>query len=71
MQESARDRADAGDRAATLNEQIAQGHEWAADGKLGGNSDLHNEAATRYRRVAGQGRSDAQAARDGTDEPAD
>jgi hypothetical protein len=64
MRESAHDRADAGDQAANLNEQIAEGHERAAEAEPGGNPGLHNDAATKYRQVAGKDRSKAEAARD-------
>jgi hypothetical protein len=46
MPDSARDRAAAGDRAAQLNEQVAQGHEWAAHAKPDSSGDLHSDAAT-------------------------
>lgn len=71
MSKSARDRADAGDQAANLNEQIAEGHEWAAEGEPGGKPDLHDDAASKYRRVAGKGRSKAESARDEADEGTD
>ncbi|MBV9318363.1 MAG: hypothetical protein JO106_00340 [Mycobacterium sp.] len=71
MRESARDRATSGDQAAHLNEQVAEGHEWAAKGVPGGNSELHNDAADKYRRAAGNDRSKAQAARDEADEETD
>jgi hypothetical protein len=67
MPGSARDRAAAGDRAAELNEQVAQGHEFAAHGKPRGGGDLHSDAAAAHREVAGEDRSDAEAARDEED----
>ncbi|OBJ87129.1 hypothetical protein [Mycobacterium asiaticum] len=54
---------EAGDRAAELNEQVAEGHEWAAGAKPGRNKDLHDDAASNHRRTAGKGRSKAEAAR--------
>ncbi|BBZ40886.1 hypothetical protein [Mycobacterium conspicuum] len=67
MSESSRERAAAGDRAAELNEQIAEGHEWAAEEELGDGDDLHNAAAGRHRRVAGKDRAEAEAARGGSE----
>ncbi|MCV6965598.1 hypothetical protein BST27_16780 [Mycobacterium intermedium] len=64
MPDSARDRADAGDRAAELNEQIAEGHEWAEKAKPGRGGEQHSDAATEHRRTAGEGRSKAEAARE-------
>ena len=61
MPESSRD-AQPDDRAAELNEQIAEGHEWAADEELGGSGNLHSAAARKYRRVAGKDRSKAESA---------
>ena len=61
----------AGDRAAQLNEQVAEGHEWAARGEPNSSGDLHSDAAVEYRRVAGKDRSKAQAARDEADDQTD
>ncbi|WP_205876939.1 hypothetical protein [Mycobacterium camsae] len=63
MPDTARERADAGDRAAQLDEQIAEGHEWASNAKPNSTGDLHGEAATRHRRAAGKSRSEAECAR--------
>lgn len=64
MRNSASERADAGDRAAQLNEQIAEGHDWAnRSGPNGTGGDLHDDAAQRHRQAAGEGRSKAEAAR--------
>ena len=67
MSESSRERAAAGNRAAELNEQIAEGHEWAAGEEQGGDDNLHSEAAGKHRRAAGKGRSKAEAARTAKD----
>jgi hypothetical protein len=71
MSQSARDRAASDDQSARLNEQVAQGHEWAAEAVPAGSSDLHSGAASKFRRAAGKDRSDAQAARDEDDEQTD
>ncbi|MFV8316977.1 hypothetical protein [Mycobacterium sp. 23] len=63
MPDTARERAAEGDRTAQLNEQIAEGHEWATDAKPNSTGDLHSDAATKHRRVAGKGRSKAECAR--------
>jgi hypothetical protein len=67
MPDSARDRGAAGDRAAQLNEQVAQGHEWAAHAEPDSSGDLHSDAATKHRRAAGDDRRDAQSAREEAD----
>lgn len=54
MSDSARDRAAADDLAAQRNEQVAQGHEWAAQADHSGSSDQHRDAATERRRTAGK-----------------
>jgi hypothetical protein len=71
MPDSARDRAAAGDRAAQLNEQVAEGHEWAARAAPDSSGDLHSDAATEHRRAAGKDRYKAQAAREEPDEQTD
>lgn len=67
MRNSARDRADAGDRAAQLNEQIAEGHDWADRARPNSSGDLHGDAASEHRQAAGEGRSKAEAAREEDD----
>lgn len=62
MSDEGRDQ-EASDRAAELNEQVAEGHEWAARAKPSRNTDLHDDAASDHRRTAGKGRSKAEAAR--------
>jgi hypothetical protein len=47
---SSREHVAAGDRAAELNEQISEGHEWAAEEHLGGSADQHSNAASQHRR---------------------
>jgi hypothetical protein len=64
MPDSAGDRAAADDLAAQRNEQVAEGHEWAAHAKHDTSGDLHSDAATRYRRIAGKDRSQAESASD-------
>jgi hypothetical protein len=64
MSESARDRATSSDQSAHLNEQVAQGHEWAAEAVPADSSDLHSGAASKSRQAAGRDRSKAQTARD-------
>jgi hypothetical protein len=71
MPDSARDRKAAGDRAAQLNEQVAEGHELAAHRKPDSSGDLHSDAAIKHRRAAGKDRAKAQAARDEADEQTD
>jgi hypothetical protein len=71
MPDSARDRGAAGDRAAQLNEQVAEGHEWAAHGEPDSSSDLHSDAASKHRQAAAKDRSNAQSARDEPDERTD
>ncbi|MCH2222303.1 MAG: hypothetical protein MK097_18550, partial [Dechloromonas sp.] len=63
MPDTARERAAAGDRAAQLDEQIAEGHEWATKAEPNSSGDLHSDAATEHRRAAGQSRSKAECAR--------
>jgi hypothetical protein len=67
MTNSSRERVGAGDRAAELNEQIAEGHEWVAEEDLGGRGDQHSDAASKRRRAAGKGRSKAETARNEDD----
>jgi hypothetical protein len=67
MADSARDRAAGGDRAEPLNEQVAQGHQWAAHAEPDSSGDLHSDAATKHRRAAGDDRRDAQTAREEAD----
>jgi hypothetical protein len=64
MPDSAREHAAAGDRAAQLNEQVAQGHEWADRGEHNSTGDLHSDAAAKRRRAAGKDRSKSEAAGD-------
>jgi hypothetical protein len=71
MPDSARDRAAADDLAAQRNEQVAQGHEWAAHAKHEPSGDLHSDAAIQRRWTAGKDRTDAEAARGEADERAD
>ena len=71
MPDPAHDRAVADDLAAQRNEQVAEGHEWAAQGKPNSSGELHSDAAIQRRRTAGKDRSKAEAARDETDEQAD
>lgn len=61
--DSARDRADADDLAAERNEQVAQGHEWAAEARPESRGNLHSDAAIKFRRAAGEDRSGADVAR--------
>jgi hypothetical protein len=68
MPESARDCAAADDLAAQRNEQVAEGHQWAADATPNSSGNLHSDAASKHRRTAGKDRSKAQAARDEGDE---
>lgn len=63
MPNSAGERATAGDRAAELDEQVAQGHEWATDAKPNSSGDLHSDAAAEHRQAAGKGRAEAESAR--------
>jgi len=71
MPDSARDRAAAGDRAAQLNEQVAEGHERAAHAEPDSGGDLHSDAATKHRQAADKDRSKAQSARHEPDEQTD
>jgi hypothetical protein len=71
MPDSPRDRAAAGDRAAELNDQVAEGHEWAARSDLDTSGDLHENAATKHRRTAGKDRFKAKAARAEPEEQTD
>ncbi|OBK72067.1 hypothetical protein A5652_21700 [Mycobacterium sp. 1165178.9] len=64
MPESAQNGAAENDLAAQRNEQVAQGHEWAAHAEPNTTGDLHDDAATKHRRTAGEDRSKAQSARD-------
>lgn len=68
MPNSARDRAAADDLAAQRNEQVARGHEWAAQGEPNTSGDLHSDAAIKHRRTAGNDRANAEAAKDEADE---
>lgn len=63
MTYSAHERAAAGDRAAELNEQIAEGHDWATEAESNSTGDLHSDAATKHRVAAGKDRSKAESAR--------
>ncbi|WP_156298382.1 hypothetical protein [Mycobacterium paragordonae] len=63
MPDTARERAAEGDRAAQLDEQIAEGHEWATKARPNSTGDLHSDAATEHRRAAGRNRSKAECAR--------
>ncbi|OBK17934.1 hypothetical protein [Mycobacterium asiaticum] len=68
MSNSGQQSAAASDRAAELNEQVAEGHEWAARANPNSESDLHSDAATEHRRTAGKGRSEAEATRNRDDQ---
>ena len=54
MPDSACDCAAADDLAAQRNEQVAEGHQWAADAQPNSSGNLHSDAATKHRRTAGE-----------------
>lgn len=68
MPDTARERAAAGDRAAQLDEQIAEGHEWASNARPNSTGDLHSDAASKHRKAAGKSRSQAECAREKDDD---
>jgi hypothetical protein len=71
MPDSAHDAAAADDLSAQRNEQVAQGHEWAANADDSGSSEVHSDTAIQRRRTAGKDRADAEATRNEADKQAD